>query len=168
MRTLSQDFLNELKEYYQYNAETGIFIRLKVCNKGCLNLVGKEAGTNRHGYVQLSHRGIRIDAHRLAWYFIYGYFPVLVDHKNGKPSDNRIDNLRDTSYAVNNTNKKISKSSCGFLGVTFAKGKYQASLMHKGKSHYLGRYSTPEEAHAVYMKAKAEMYPEESWAICQS
>jgi len=41
-------------------------------------------------------------------------------------------------------------------GVSLSNGRYQAEVSIDGKTKHLGKYSTPEEAHEVYKKAKAE------------
>lgn len=44
----------------------------------------------------------------------------------------------------------------GIRGVTFDRGKYQATLMFRGKRHVLGRFDTPEEAKEIYTLARRD------------
>lgn len=88
----------------------------------------------------------------------------VVDHINCNKLDNRRVNLRKCTQAENTwnaRNKKVGKS--GFIGVYTSdtgakqgwhlKKKYAAKIHVNGKSIWLGRYATPEEAHRVYVDA---------------
>lgn len=95
--------------------------------------------------------------HRLMWFWVHGVWPPeMIDHINGNTSDNRIENLRAVSNAVNlqNRRKASAVNKLGFLGVHFARGRYRASLGVDGKTMNLGRFKTPEEAQEAYLAAK--------------
>lgn len=86
-----------------------------------------------------------------------------VDHINRNGLDNRRENLRlaDKSLNAHNTS---SWSKSGYKGVTKATNgrQWKARIMKNGKNHYLGKFDTPEEAYAVYIKAAVELYGEGS------
>ena len=88
--------------------------------------------------------------HRVIWEMHNGPIPkgMTIDHINRDPLDNRIENLRMVSMAVNNTNKM------GKGYTQTASGKYRARMQHKGKQIMLGLYDTPEEARAAYLAEK--------------
>lgn len=95
--------------------------------------IGSEAGcqckTNK--LVQVLYRGKQYRAHRLAWEIYYGSEPDgEIDHINGNPADNRIQNLRCVSHGENQRNMKVSKrSKTGIPGVRQTKsGKYQVTV----------------------------------------
>lgn len=51
--------------------------------------------------------------------------------------------------------RRKQKTSSRYLGVTKLKdGKWQASIVIKGKNKYIGRFTTEKEAHLAYEKAK--------------
>lgn len=80
---------------------------------------------------------------------------AMCDHWNGNELDNRRGNLRFATFVQNGGNRKISKNNqCGFKGVCLHNGKYQASI----RSVYLGRFSTPQEAHQAYAEAAAKLF----------
>lgn len=55
---------------------------------------------------------------------------------------------------------KNSRNKTGYTGVSYDRnsGKFKATLRFQGKQHYLGLYSTIEEAAAVRAAAKAEIH----------
>lgn len=125
--------------------------------------IGKRAGQvagslDRYGYrrIQVDSRCYR--AHRLAWFYMNGRWPVGdVDHRFGMKDDNRIAELRDVSEAENSQNQRNARSDSktGYLGVTqLPNGKFQASIKVDDRSIYLGSFDTPEDAHGAYVEAK--------------
>ena len=147
-----------LREALAYDPHTGVFIWRIRASKN--THVGTVAGCPRpgSGYIRITLDGVMYYAHRLAWRYVYGVWPGgQVDHLNGVRGDNRIQNLRDVSSAVNNhnTHKKRTNRS-GYTGVrTTPKGRYIAAI---SKQH-LGVFDTPEQAHTAYLTAKQKHLP---------
>lgn len=104
------------------------------------------------GYMQLQilDEGKRFSlyAHHFIWYWVYGTTPHLLDHKNEIKSDNRVDNLRESTHSKNLMNQKRVK------GWTKVGKKYLAIIGVNKKQYNLGMFNTPEEAHAKYLEAK--------------
>lgn len=146
-----------------YNPNTGIFIRrISLGNKA---LVGSVAGSvHRSGYVRLMVDGTLYLAHRLAWFYMTGQWPrELIDHINMDRADNRWANLRDASAQVNQQNKSLARvgTASGLLGVWRAGGrskKWTTSITANGVRKYLGKFATPELAHAAYIAAKRALH----------
>lgn len=151
----------ELKRVIQYNQDSGIFSWLSA-NTNRIK-VGDIAGSldKENGYTRITIDGRRYAAHRLAWLYIYGEWPEIVDHINGVGTDNRIANLRNCNLQQNalNHKKKINKS--GFpCGVRKLNNKYQARVMLNNKTYYLGVYKTPAEAEKVYLAKRQKLFGE--------
>lgn len=140
-----------LRELVSYDADAGLFTSLRS---------GKCVGhRTRENYVRLELDGRRYLAHRLAWLYSYGEWPTdQIDHINGTRNDNRLANLRNVSSRVNAENRRKPLSKTGFLGVARNGSGFQATLDVGPKRYRLGTYPTPEEAHAVYLKAKRELH----------
>ena len=78
-----------------------------------------------------------------------------IDHRDGDGLHNREHNLRLATNAQNQANSRRSRrNKTGFKGVSLdrASGLYTSFIMHDGVHHYLGKFPTPEEAHAAYTR----------------
>lgn len=118
---------------------------------------GKRAGREcGDGYVAIH---IRIDgkrrqlqAHRVMWMLHKGVWPTFtIDHWNRTRSDNRIDNLRDVTMAVN---LKNSNRATGLpAGVHLFAGRPRASVHIAGETVHLGTFDSVEEASLAHQRA---------------
>lgn len=155
----------ELKRQLHYNPDTGIFTRL-VSTARCVK-VGDIAGFNSGGgYLQICVNYTTYPAHRLAWLYHYGNMPVsLIDHVNGIKHDNRIENLREANKQQNKFNSgKNSNNTSGFKGVHLDSEskveKWIAQSSLDGKTYYLGRHKSKEDAYKAYQEFVAEHHGE--------
>jgi hypothetical protein len=84
-----------------------------------------------------------------------------VDHiRPGSGLDNRRRNLRVLTRGENARNCRIQcNNTSGYRGVRWITKReaWVATIMHRGKSHYLGQFMTAEEAAAAYENARASM-----------
>lgn len=148
-----------LKEVLDYNPETGLFYLKSMIQKSKFKVGDVIGRTNGKGYVILTIDSLCYRAHRVAWFYTYGEWPIgMIDHINGVKDDNRLVNLRDVSASVNSQNIKTSKSNnkLSKLGVFKHRKKFQAQIMVEGKQLYLGTFNTLEEAHNAYLAAKRQ------------
>ena len=151
---------DELKALLSYNPDTGQLTWL--VRTSTRNWPGKPAGCLAPtGYVIVGINRKLYHAHRLAFLYMTGEWPEEhVDHINGETADNRWVNLRPVSRSVNMQNRRAkANNAAGLLGVSRNGGRWSARIRDSsGRQHRLGTYSTPEEAHQVYLKAKREMH----------
>ena len=147
----------KLRERLHYCPETGR-LTWKVGCRG--TRVGSIAGsTDSKGYLCIRVAGKRYKAHRLAWLWVYGSFPVGgIDHINGRPGDNRICNLREATQAQNMANRKAVRQ--GMKGAYFfvRRGKWKASIRKNREQFHLGMFHTEAEAHAAYVAAAVDLH----------
>ena len=154
---------DRLREVLTYDEASGVF-RWKEKPSQRTN-AGEIAGfLHSCGYREVRVDGVRYKMHRLAWLYAYGKWPEKhIDHINGIRDDNRIANLREADNAQNHQNKKRAQSNnaSGYLGVCWhsANKRWRAQIQACGKKIQLGYFDTAEEAHAAYLKAKAELHP---------
>ena len=156
---------SQLKKLLHYNPETGIFTWLKRsiehfnselnCNQWNGRFSGKQAGTIKKGYVSIWINGKSHLAHRLAYLYMKGEMPKVIDHKDTVKTNNSWSNLRPASMTGNRANTKGRKgNSSGFKGVSFhnREQKYRAAIGIKGKVIQIGHYDCPIEAAKEYDK----------------
>lgn len=147
-----------LRELLDYDPLTGLF-HWRVARSG-RGAKGWFAGTvhGESGYLVICVDGVTYRAHRLAWMHVKGAWPrYTIDHKNGKTSDNRIDNLRDVSGRRNQHNHKKAREgiTCCIEKRTYKKGdRYRARLSHFGKPMTIGTFDTETDAKAAIDEAR--------------
>lgn len=154
--TLTQE---RLKELLHYGPETGVFTRVGIRR-------GYRTGTiaghqNKLGYVSIRMDDELYQAHRLAYLYMTASWPVgVVDHINGRCSDNRWSNLRDTTVSVNAQNQKRARvdNKVGLLGVHSIGKRFRSVIKTSGKQTYLGIFDTPDQAHQAYLTAKRNQH----------
>ena len=149
---------SEVKELFDYNTDTGVFI-WKVSRSNSVK-IGDIAGTiTEHGYRAINLRGKIYYAHRLAWLYTFGCWPKgKMDHKNGVRSDNRINNIREANDLQNSANKKKIRSGLKGCYWNQDRQKWQAGISINNKTKNLGRFATEQEAHDAYFTAAQQLY----------
>lgn len=124
---------------------------------------GKPAGCpdGQFGYITIRLNKRLYQAHRLVWLHVHGEWPLAVlDHIDGNPTNNRLENLRPATRAENNRNRtKRPGQTSRFKGVSWDRrtGKWFAQIMLGKKTFPLGFHDTEEAAYAAYCEA-AERY----------
>jgi hypothetical protein len=170
-----------VRECLDYDPETGVFtwrerpLRHFANARGWWQwnpkLAGKPAGSRHNGAYGKIYWCIRLAghiwlAHRVAWLLVHGAdpWPDEVDHIDGDPLNNRIANLRlaTRSQQSANSRRQSRGTITGVKGVT-PNGRsngYDARITLDGKTHYIGHFSTIEEAAEARRKAAIQLYGE--------
>jgi hypothetical protein len=146
----------ELRNQIEYDPETGLW-RWRDATARVNRKVGWFAGAPiANGYMTIRVDGTTYYAHRLAWLWVYGYFPESLDHKNRDKTDNRISNLRESSKSTNVINSNTrSDSSSGHAGISLhSNGRWHAYI-NKAGVRYSKYFGTKEEA-IKWRQAKQE------------
>lgn len=148
----------------EYCPESGIF-RNKV-KRGNASPAGKVLGTkNASGHLVLQIDKEMFLAHRLAWFYCFKEWPLeILDHIDGNPENNSLDNLREANKATNNYNTgMIVTNTSGIKGAYYNKSRkyYYSQITFNGKRIYLGGgFKTPEEAGELYRAKAKELHGE--------
>lgn len=153
----------EISDYLRYDPETGKLYWKK--RTGTKTTVGKEAGNvSPKGYIRVRFKGTSYQAHRIIWMIVYKEVPDTdIDHADLDKSNNRLSNLRLASRGQNMSNVLVhANNTSGYKGVSRCSRQknWTAYITADGKRTYLGKYPTPEDAHAAYAHAAKQFHGE--------
>lgn len=143
-----------LKELLTYDPETGLFTRNE--DRGGYRAGSIAGAKHSEGYVAICVDKSPQLAHRLAWLYMTGGWPIEVDHINGVRSDNRWHNLREVNRTLNNANSRMkSNNKSGYKGVCWSAPcqKWRATIKVDGQQMHLGVFDDPVDAHKAYCTA---------------
>jgi len=154
---LTQDDVKKMFEYKDGN------LYWKTTKK--TNLLGKRVGyLQSNGYTRVNIKNKPKYLHRLIFLYHYGHWPSQqIDHIDGNPKNNRIENLREATNAQNNYNKtKCDRNTSGYKGVSWSKAanKWESYVTIDGKRKYLGIYENIQDAAKVASNARKKLHVE--------
>lgn len=150
--------LKLFNEYLIIEPSTGLIKWKKSTNTKIK--AGSICGNKRkNGRTDIQILGKKYLAHYIVWVFFNKKIPSgVIDHINGNPSDNRIDNLRDCTPRQNSQNYKTHRSG-KLVGASFNNKRkmWAAQIYINKKNIFLGYYKTEAEAHNVYKSKLNEL-----------
>jgi hypothetical protein len=156
-----------LKELLDYNPDTGNFT-YKTTGYRNRQKIGDVAGSKyNNGYIIIKIDQKRYAAHRLAFMYMTGSFPInSIDHVDRVRGYNAWINLREATTSENMQNRdSLSKNNIsGYLGVSYNKSmkrlkRWSAIIRVENKQKYIGLFYTAKEASEAYIKAKQIYHP---------
>ena len=146
MAKMKQDLLWEI---FLYDDGVLYYREWKTGRKKSLVAGNKDKAS---GYIKVTLNYKTYLEHRLIWEYHFGSIPdgLEIDHIDGDPSNNKIDNLRAVTKQVNQWNRHTAK------GYTWNKSskKWYAYIYESGKRKHLGQFDNREDAHRAYLDAK--------------
>ncbi len=142
--------LNELKNSLSYDEFTGLFTWISVSPFGKYKK-GDIAGSfdKGNGYIRIGLNLESYSAHRLAWLYVHGEIPCIIDHIDGDRTNNRIANLSNGTKLSNSRNQKRNKNNkSGVSGVHWNsnRSKWYATVSVFGKREFIGSFSELDDA----------------------
>jgi hypothetical protein len=120
---------------------------------------GDKTGTlGSNGYFRTIIKKKSYLVHRLIFLFHYGHLPLTIDHIDGNPLNNNIDNLREATQSENICNAKLYKNSTSGIKNVYlhkAANKWAVRLSINQKRVFLGLFEDLELADLVAQEARA-------------
>jgi len=98
--------------------------------------------------------------HELVWRLAYGVTAKHLDHINGDRLDNRVANLRPSTWTLQslNSKKQVNKKSGLPKGVWRNKhDRYPTGITYQGKAYAIGTFDSPEAASEAYEKNRSSL-----------
>ena len=136
---------DSVRDVLDYDPDTGLFARA-----GSVPI----AKPSPDGYIRIGISGRRYLAHRLAWFFVHGTTPQIIDHINHNKTDNRIANLRNVTQSCNLLNRRDSVGVRWRTkdGKRVVRARYRDKTVYSGKSILLAwhrRIMAEREDHPI-------------------
>lgn len=147
---LNKEFLHQKYIYKDGN------LFLKRTNK-------KVGSPDKDGYLKTQINRMDLRVHRIIFMMFYGYLPTQVDHIDGNPQNNKIENLRPANNSENGLNaKKPKNNTSGVKGVHWHKTakKWQVMFTVNSKRKSFGYFEEIELAELVCQEAREKYHGE--------
>lgn len=81
-----------------------------------------------------------------------------IDHIDGNGLNNQKANLRICTHQENNWNRHYTYGTSKYKGVSWSRGKWQATIKVNNKAKFLGYFTDEKEAAAAYNEAALEYF----------
>lgn len=126
--------------------------------------IGQKAGSlEPNGYLRIRFNTKKYLIHRLVFLYYHGYLPKYIDHIDGNPLNNSIENLREATFSQNRLNIKLQKnntSGCKNISWSTTQKKWRVNIRINQKTVNFGGYKDLELAELVATEARNKYHKE--------
>lgn len=156
----------EVRERFSYEPDTGTFRHISPSAKHRGSKpIGSIAGCisrKNGGYWVLWINGRWYRAHRIAWLYMTGEWPIgILDHADCNRTNNKWANIRIASRSENSANSPQRKpNSSGYKGVFKVNNRFRAIIGVNRKIIHLGTYDNSQDAYKAYVAAAHKYFGE--------
>lgn len=107
------------------------------------------------GYWHVVYRRKTYLTHRIIYLMHHGVMPDYIDHKDGNPLNNKIENLRASTLMQNAHNRRRGRNNTsGAKNVSPRNGKWQVRVRAKGKTCFYALVEDLELAKLIACEAR--------------
>ena len=143
---INKELLHNLYEY-----KNGNLYYKKIIFGNTKRKIGDLAGyVTNEGYISVKVNKTTYLVHRLIYLMHYGVMPRQIDHIDGNPANNKIENLRAVTQSENQWN---TDRACNSVSFHKASKKWRDRIKINNKEIYLGVFSDIEQARQVKQEA---------------
>jgi hypothetical protein len=114
-------------------------------------------------YLSVKIDGKKYKNHRIIYFYHKGFLPKCLDHIDGNPQNNRIENLREATHLQNSYNMKLPiTNKSGVKGVCWDKNhkKWFARVSFQYKEHFIGYFDEIDKAKVAIIEARNKLHGE--------
>lgn len=140
---------------FKYDPVTGILIRkLTVSSRAVAGY--KISTVNTAGYVVVRFESKLQYVHRIVWLMTYGSWPSReIDHIDGVPSNNKLENLRHVTRSQNLLNKSVDSGTYW----SHRDKVWIATIQVDGVKKHIGQHKVKSIAERMYRMEKLKHLP---------
>lgn len=157
IESITQDYVKQLFEY----RDGELYWKIKHSRNVW---IGRKVGSKtQRGYYQLQLNKKFYLNHRIIFLMHHGYLPEYLDHIDGNPSNNKIENLRAATLTQNQYNTKLHKNNnSGFKGVSWCNttNNWRVRIQIKKVGKVIGYFDDLELAGLVAQEARNKYHGE--------
>ena len=154
---ITQEYLHSI-----FNYRDGI-LYWKIKPSNAVN-IGDVAGClDKNNYFRVTIFYKLYGVHRIIFFMHNNYLPKIIDHIDGNPKNNNINNLREANNCSNMWNSKLhSRNTSKYKNVIFRKerNKWTCRFKVNGKNIMRGAFNTAEEANLYAINLRNELHGE--------
>ena len=145
----------ELKELFDYDPKTGE-VTWKVRPANRVQIGDPVRGIGSSGYYRVTIKNKTFSLHRVIWCWVTGedLSDKCIDHKNRCRTDNSWNNLR-LATKLENRRNQVNAGYC-----RRPNGTWRVRIRHLGKALLDKTVKTEEEARALIIEKRAELFGE--------
>jgi hypothetical protein len=146
-----------LKHHFDYKNGNLIWLKPTSFRKKPFSI----AGTVNKKCVVIALFGKNYNAHRLIYMYHFGFMPKVIDHIDGNPFNNRIENLREATMQQNSQNSKLKiTNNSGYKNVSWSESrkKWRVRLMIGGSEFNFGAFEDIELANLVAQEVRNKYF----------
>lgn len=132
---------------------------------GCKHTDPKDSYKKWNLNIRYNEKRLNFICSRVIFLLHHGFLTKgkCIDHIDGNPLNNKVENLRESTRNQNNQNSRRPKTNTsGHKNVCWDKksGKWRVRIQANGKRHYFGLYEDKEEAIRVAIEARKKLHGE--------